>query len=241
MEPMSNFMVRRWREASEEAIGRKGLFIAALSGGKTPVHFYRTLANQRGGLSWDKTHLFLVDERFLSWDDPDSNYHLLRETLLDRIEIPQENLHPVPVGSLTPRLSARVYEEDLQRFFKLRSGQYPLFDLVLLGIGEDGHTASLFPDSPALEERHHLAVAVILDEIRHHRITLTLPVINQGQEAVFLVSGKGKANILERVIHQKDLSLPASRVTPDRGKLLFLSDLEAGSSLIEGKEVMPDD
>ena len=240
-EPMSNFMVRRWRQASEEAIERKGLFIAALSGGKTPVHFYRTLANQRGTLPWDKTHLFLVDERFLSWDDPDSNYHLLRESLLDRIEIPQENLHPVPAGNPTPQLSAEAYEEDIRRFFKLRSGQYPLFDLVLLGIGEDGHTASLFPGSPALEEGYHLAVAVIRDETRHHRITLTLPVINHGQEVVFLVSGKNKAAILKRVIRQGDLSLPASRVSPNRGKLLFLSDLEAGSSLSEGKEVMPDD
>ncbi len=238
---MSNFMVKKWREASEEAIGRKGVFMAALSGGKTPVHFYRTLANQRGALSWNKTHLFLVDERFLSLDDKDSNYRMLRETLLDRIEIPQENLHPVPVGRPTPQMSARAYEEELRLFFNLRLGQYPEFDLILLGIGEDGHTASLFPGGPALKERHHLAVAVLLDEIRHHRITITLPVINHGQEVVFLVSGKGKSAILEKIVNQKDPSLPASMVIPDRGKLLFLSDLEAGSSLSGGKEVTADD
>ena len=235
---MSGFMVRKWEEISEEAIERKGVFAAALSGGKTPVNFYQTLAENKGMLSWNKTHLFLVDERFLSFEDKDSNYRLLRNTLLDKIEISQENIHPIPTGSSTPQISARVYEEDLRIFFKLRSEQYPEFDLILLGIGEDGHTASLFPGSPVLKERDSLAAAVILDEIKHHRITLTLPVINHARQVVFLVSGKGKASVLKKVVSQKDPSLPASMVNPDRGRLLFLSDSEAASMVtpLAGKE-----
>jgi 6-phosphogluconolactonase len=230
---MSRFMVGKWKEISEEAIERKGVFVVALSGGKTPVNFYQTLAENKGMLPWNKTHLFLADERFLPFEDKDSNCHLLRKTLLDKIEIPQENIHPIPTGRSTPKISARAYEEDLRIFFKLRSDQYPEFDLILLGIGKDGHTASLFPGSPVLKERDCLAAAVILDEIRHHRITITLPVINHARQVVFLVSGKSKASVLEKVVSQKDPSLPASMVRPDKGELLFLSDLEAASKLSE--------
>ncbi len=226
---LSGFLVRKWKEISEEAIGRKEVFVAALSGGTTPVSFYQTLAENKGVLPWNKTHLFLADERFVPFEDKDSNYRLLRRTLLDKVEIPQEDIHPIPTDKLTPEISARVYEGDLRIFFKLDSEQYPEFDLILLGIGEDGHTASLFPGSPVLKERDALASAVILDEIKHPRITLTLPVINHARQVVFLVSGKSKAPVLEKVVSQTDLSLPASMVNPDTGKLLFLSDLEAAS------------
>ncbi len=235
---MSGFLVRKWKEISEEAIGRKEVFAAALSGGKTPVNFYQTLVENKGVLPWNKTHLFLADERFVPFEDKDSNYHLLRKTLLDEIEIPRENIHPIPTDQSTPEISARVYEEDLRIFFKLDPEQYPEFDLILLGIGEDGHTASLFPGSPVLKEWNALVAAVILDEIKHHRITLTLPVINHARQVVFLVCGKSKASILEKVVSQKDLSLPASMVHPDTAKLLFLSDLEAASMVTphSGKE-----
>jgi 6-phosphogluconolactonase len=228
---MSEFLLRKWEEVSRAAIGRKGVFVVALSGGKTPVNFYRTLAEDKnkGMLSWNQTHLFLADERFLPFEDKDSNYRLLREALLAKIEIPRENIHPVPTERSTLQISAEAYEADLRVFFKLRPGQIPRFDLILLGIGEDGHTASLFPGSPILSERDRLAAAVTLDEIRHHRITLTLPVINHARQVVFLVSGESKASVLEKVVDKKDSSLPASMVNPDGGKLLFLSDLEAAS------------
>jgi len=234
-------MINKWEEISEEATERKGYFVAALSGGKTPIDFYRALADYKDRLPWNKTHTFLVDERFLSFDDEDNNYRMLRETLFDRIPIPQENIHPIPTGGSTPRTSAEVYEEDLRIFFKLSSGQLPEFDLILLGMGEDGHTASLFPGSPVLSERGRLAVAVMLDEIRHHRITLTLPVINHARHVVFLVSGKNKAPVLEKVANHKDPSLPASMVNPKKGKLLFLSDLEAGSQLPRERKVVLND
>jgi 6-phosphogluconolactonase len=155
----------------------------------------------------------------------------LKETLLKRIQIPQENIHPVPTEKSTLEMSAKEYEEELRRFFKLPQGKFPEFDLILLGIGEDGHTASLFPGSPLLNDFTHLAVPVISDETRHHRITLTLPVINNAKHVVFLVTGGKKAAILKEVIVKRNPSLPASMVNTMSGNLMFLIDREASSAL----------
>ena len=238
---MADFMIMKWEGIAKEAIQERGYFVAGLSGGQTPVNFYQRLAEYKGTLPWNKIHIFLVDERFLPFHHKDSNYRMLRETLLDKIQIPEKNLHPIPTAGLTPQLSAEAYEEDLRIFFRLPLGQFPEFDLILLGIGEDGHTASLFPGSPALGEQSRLAFAVMLDEIRHHRITLTMPVINHAKHIVFLVSGKSKAAVSGKVLNRKDPSLPASMVKPNKGELLFLLDLEAGSRLIEGKRAILND
>jgi 6-phosphogluconolactonase len=228
---MSEFMVEKWEEISERALKKKGYFAAGLSGGKTPFHFYRRLAESSGRPFWDGAHIFFVDERFLSFDHRDSNYRTLRETLLQKIPIPEENIHPIPTGEASLQIAARGYEEELMRFFKVLIGQYPEFDLILLGIGEDGHTASLFPGSDALSERIHLTAAVMLDEVRHHRITLTLPVINQSVHVIFIVKGKNKAPILKKIIGREDPLLPASMVQPKSENLLFLVDREASSLL----------
>jgi 6-phosphogluconolactonase len=228
---MSEFMIKRWGEILEGALKKKGYFAAGLSGGKTPVHFYRRLAEWDGRHFWKRTHIFLVDERFLSFDDKESNYRMLRETLLQKLPIPQENIHPIPTGKASLEISVAEYEKDLKNFFKVSIGQYPEFDLILLGIGEDGHTASLFPGSKALSERIHLTAAVVLDEVRHHRITLTLPVINQAEHVIFLVEGKNKAPVLRKIISREDPLLPASMVQPKSGNLLFLIDREASSQL----------
>jgi 6-phosphogluconolactonase len=172
-----------------------------------------------------------VDERFVSFDDKDSNYRMLKETLFEKIPIPQKNIHPIPTGKTSLETSASEYEEDLRRFFKVSKGQYPAFDLVLLGIGGDGHTASLFPGSEALSERRRLTAAVVLDEMRHHRITLTLPVINHAEHVIFFVRGENKAFVLKKIIGGDDPSLPASMVQPRSGNLLFVIDREASSQL----------
>jgi 6-phosphogluconolactonase len=182
-------------------------------------------------LPWDKTHLFLVDERVVPWEHRDSNYHMLRETLLNYIPIPQENIHPIPTDRTSLQTSAKAYEEEMKIFFNLQSGQYPEFDLILLGIGEDGHTASLFPGTPVLDDTLHLAAAVSMDDIRHPRITLTLPVINNAKHILFLVIGKNKASVLRKIINKEDVSLPASMVHPNKGKLIFVTDREASRQL----------
>jgi 6-phosphogluconolactonase len=230
-EETSAFLLQRWSEMSTESVRRKGYFAVALSGGKTPVPFYRNMSETRTDVPWEKTHLFFADERFLPLDHPDSNYRLLKQTLLNNRQIPYENVHPVPADTAGLQNSAERYERDLLRFFKVSPGQFPCFDFILLGIGEDGHTASLFPGSPALAEENHLAFPVVLDQTRHHRVTLTLPVINHAENVLFLVTGENKATVARKVVCQEDLSLPASRVRPGSGNLDFVLDQEAGSQL----------
>ena len=228
---MLKFMLKKWEDISREAIERRGCFTAGLSGGRTPIIFYQRLAERDSKSSWEKTQFFLVDERFVSFDDQDSNYRMLKETLFRKIPIPQKNIHPIPTEKMSLETSASEYEEDLRRFFKVSKGQYPAFDLILLGIGEDGHTASLFPGSEALSERGHLTAAVAPDGMRHHRITLTLPVINHAEHVIFFVRGENKAFVLKKIIGGNDPSLPASMVQPRSGNLLFVIDREASSQL----------
>jgi 6-phosphogluconolactonase len=228
---ISVFLIDQWKETSGESIRRRGIFSVALSGGETPIPFYQRLAEEPETLPWERTHIFLADERFLPLDGPHSNYRMLRETLLNKIQIPRENVHPIPVETPNPQRSAEEYEGMLTRFFKLSPGQVPSFDLILLGIGKDGHTASLFPGSPVLDDNTHLVAPIMLDEIRHHRITLTLPVINHGETVIFLVTGETKAAVLRKIIDQHDASMPAAHVHPKSGNLLFLIDREASVKL----------
>jgi len=228
---LANFMVERWTELSGYAVESRGFFTAALSGGETPVPFYRRLAVQGARLRWDRTHLFFADERFVPWGSADSNYRLLSETLLNNIPIPAGNIHAVATGETDLLLSAKKYEEEIKRFFKLPAEGIPEFDLVMLGIGADGHTASLFPGDAALRDKRHLASAVVLDKNRHDRITLTLPVINNARMVVFLVTGKTKASVFRDVVERRDPNLPASLVVTEKGGLLYLADTGAAQYL----------
>jgi 6-phosphogluconolactonase len=230
-DPMLKFMIEKWEDISKKGIERRGYFTVALSGGRTPIIFYQKLAERDSKSSWEKTHVFLVDERFVFLENKDSNYRMLKETLLEKVPILQENIHPIATGKRSLEASAREYEADLIKFFKVSKGQYPSFDLILLGIGEDGHTASLFPGSNALSERKHLTAAVVLDETRHDRVTLTLPVMNHAEHVVFFVRGENKAPVLKKIIAGDDPSLPASMVRPRSQRLLFVIDREAGSRL----------
>jgi len=228
---MLKFLIEKWEDISHKGIERRGYFAVALSGGKTPIVFYRKMAEWGSKSFWKRTHVFLVDERFVPFENEDSNYRMLRETLLGKIPIPQENIHPIPTGKGSLEVFARQYEKDLKSFFKVSKDQFPDFDLILLGIGEDGHTASLFPGSRALSERRRVTSGVVVDERRHDRITLTLPVINHAEHVIFFVTGASKASVLKKIIAGDDPSLPASMVQPESGKLLFVIDREASSQL----------
>ena len=140
-------------------------------------------------------------------------------------------MHPVPVDHADPHVSARIYEDDIRAFFHAAPGAMPRFDLILLGIGEDGHTASLFPGTPLLGDTTHAVGAVAEGEGRTGRVTLTLPVINNASEVVVLVTGTSKAPIVRRVIEERDTRLPASLIAPTEGRLSFLCDREAASEL----------
>lgn len=213
-------LVERWGEAAADAVARRGSFAAALSGGRTPEGFYRTLAGAPG-LPWSRTHLFLVDERMVPEVSSESNAALLRASLIGRLERPPVSVHLPAAGD--PSEAAEAYEREIRGFF---GGAPPVFDLVLLGLGEDGHTASLFPDSPALEERSRLAVGVPEAPGRLARVSLTLPLINAARRVVLLVTGSEKRPALERVL-SGDRRLPGARVQPREGTLEIFADRAA--------------
>ncbi len=233
-EQMGAFMVGRFREISERAIRERGRFSAALSGGETPRDLYLEMGRVGQDMEWRNIHIFLVDERFVPRDDERSNYGMIRRTLLDKVPIPAANVHPIETGEPDPRTSARKYEAHLRRFFGAGPGTTPELDMILLGMGQDGHTASLFPglDDVRLEGRLVREVEAAPDSVA--RVTLTLPIINRGRTVFFLVTGKAKADIVRRVVEERDPCLPASQVQPAGGALFFVCDREAASMLDKG-------
>lgn len=224
------FMVEEWAVVCKRAVGRKGRFTAALSGGMTPISFYKRMAAPVRDLPWDRTHIFLTDERCVPFDHPDSNYGMIEANFLRHVPIPPGNIHPVQT-SLEPSAAAAGYETEIRTSFGLEDGEFPDFDLILLGLGKDGHTASLFPGDPALAEKRRLAAAVSRAAPDHDRVTLTLPVINRAWVVVFLVTGGNKAAILKAVLDGTGSGLPASLVRPSQGQTLFLADKDAGALL----------
>ena len=230
-ERISDFAVDKWEEISTDAIRSKDFFTVALSGGKTPVGFYKKLSNHRKGVYWNKTHIFLVDERFVPFDHDESNYRMIKEHLLNSLRIPRENIHSISTSEATPEESSENYEKQITSFFQLAAGENPAFDLIVLGIGEDGHTASLFPRIPSLAESGPLVVAVSVNRLKNKRISITLPVINNAKNIIFLVSGYNKAQVMKEILEEKNMMLPASRVNPGKGKVFFLMDEKAASLL----------
>jgi 6-phosphogluconolactonase len=218
---------------SEESISATGRFVVALAGGNTPQRFYAILGSDmfRDRIRWKEVHFFWGDERFVPHHHKDSNYLPVYENFLSRIPISPGNIHPVETGTNSPAISSELYEREMRTFFQLKDNEIPRFDLIILGIGEDGHTASLFPGDKALGEEMHLTAPVVTRGTLHSRITITLPIINNAGNILFLVNGEEKASILKRVIDGPNLSLPASLVCPRNGRLTFLVDEKAGSLL----------
>jgi 6-phosphogluconolactonase len=216
---------------AEGAIQDHGRFTVALSGGSTPRGLFSLLASEVvPRLPWDKIFAFWGDERHVPPDHPDSNYLMAREALLAKIAIPAENVFRVPAENKDPDAAAKTYEETLKSFFGLQPGQLPRFDLILLGLGPDGHTASLFPGSAALAETTRLVVANWVEKFKTFRITFTYPVLNNAANVMFLVSGADKASPVHDVLKGKG-ELPAGRVRPENGRVMWLVDRAAGSRL----------
>ena len=214
------------------AIGAQGRFTVALSGGSTPKALYSLLAASYADFAWNRIFLFFGDERHVPPTDPESNYRMVNESLLAKIAIPPENVFRVPAENPDAAAAASEYEAQLRRFFELQPGEFPRFDLILLGLGPDGHTASLFPDSPALDEQSRLVVANWVAKFNTHRITFTFPVLNRAAEVMFMASGAEKADMLRQVLEGKNIPpLPSQRVQPSDGKLLWLLDEAAAAKL----------
>jgi 6-phosphogluconolactonase len=211
-----------------KAVATRGQFAVALAGGSTPRAAYALLASDEfaARVDWLRVHVFWGDERCVPPDHPDSNYRMARAALLDHVPIPTDNIHRIQ-GELNPDQAASIYQGELQAVL----GTGERFDLILLGMGVDGHTASLFPGITALEERERAVVAVYVENMQSWRVTLTLPIINAARHALFLVSGDAKAEVLAQI--NAGERLPTSLVQPSHGQLTWLVDQNAASNLIE--------
>lgn len=219
-------------QAAKKSVGTRGRFVVAISGGSTPREIHRLLGEEpfRSNIPWDKTDIFWVDERCLPENDPANNYGTAKKDFLDRVSIPEAQVHPMP-GEGSPEKGASHYQQELLKYFKTGAGELPVFDLIFLGLGTDGHTASLFPGQRSLNERERLVVTVKGGNPNVSRITMTYPVLNNGRQIVFTVSGREKAEVVKTVLEDKQRRFPAQGIQPTKGKLIFLMDREAASFL----------
>lgn len=227
-------------DSARRAVVARGRFTIALAGGSTPALLYELLASpeHRGRFDWRHTHVFFGDERCVSPDHEWSNYGMVRRTLLDYVPVPEAHVHRI-AGELAPEAAAAGYAAAMREVFAPTADAVPRFDLILLGMGDDAHTASLFPGMPALSEREAWAVgtdvpAYVRPQVA--RVTLTFPVLNAAAEVLFLVTGQAKAEPVRRVLHdvQPDATaavLPAARVRPQDGLLTWLLDEAAALQL----------
>jgi 6-phosphogluconolactonase len=233
LEELSRKAAAEFVRLANERSAASGRFAVALSGGSTPRALYALLAGAefQSQVPWDRVHFFWGDERCVPPDHPDSNYRMAFETLLAKAPVPEKNIHRIE-AELAPDFAAARYEKAIRDFFSLADSAWPAFDIVFLGLGDDGHTASLFPGSEALNERHHLVVAVYNEKLKSHRVTLTLPVLNRAANIFFLVAGASKAAILRDVLQRESSkNLPARRIDPLDGRLVWFVDRAAVARL----------
>jgi 6-phosphogluconolactonase len=218
-----------------EAVERNGQCAVALAGGSTPRATYSELATgEKSGtrrLPWEKLHVFFSDERMVPPDHPDSNYRMAREALLSRVAIPSANVHPMDT-ELEPTVAADRYQETIRKTLSAEHGT-PRFDLILLGMGADGHTASLFPDTKALGDETALVASNWVPRLQTHRITFTFPLLNHARQVMFLVAGADKASVVCEVLRPKPggPQHPAARVQPTQGRLFWLLDEAAAAQV----------
>lgn len=231
LEALQNALALDIEEIIRETLTRRDRFSLVLAGGNTPRGLYEQLAARpAGAIPWEQVHLYWGDERFVSHADPKSNYAMVEETLLEHIEIPAANIHPIPTDMGSTAEAAEAYENRLRSEF---GNQVPRMDLILLGMGRDGHTASLFPGSPVLEEDQRWAGASSAPVEPKERITLTYPVLNNGRAVYFLASGARKADAVRNAVRrdlEKD-ACPSAFVRPAEGDLVFWLDQAAAQLL----------
>jgi 6-phosphogluconolactonase len=234
-EELTSRAAERFVSTAKESVARRGRFAVAISGGSTPREMHRMLAQppSLAAIPWAKVHLFWVDERCVPADDPRSNFGTARKDFLRRIPLPEENLHPAR-GESPPEKGAEEYELELIRFFHLEEGEFPVFDLIFLGMGADGHTASLFPGDGAVQEEKRRVLAVQGGIPFLKRITMTRPVLNRARRIVFLVAGGQKAEMVRTVMSGDIPRFPAGMIRPLEGELMWILDRPAASLLQKG-------
>jgi 6-phosphogluconolactonase len=227
---LARVAAQEFHRLAEAGIQKRGRFSVALSGGNTPRAVYSLLADEHKELPWDRIHVFFGDERHVPPEHPDSNFRMASESLLSKVPIPEKKLHRNR-AELEHEAAAKDYDDQLAEFFHLNDHDWPRFDLIFLGLGDDGHTASLFPGSSALRDVSSRVTANWVEKFQTFRITLTFPVLNHAADVVFLVSGESKAQIFSAVLRPGDKRYPAQGVQPENGRLLWLADQAAGQLL----------
>ena len=217
---------------AQKAIDEKDVFYVAISGGLTPRHFFEMLGKNTA-LPWKKIQLFWVDERYVPLDSQWSNYKLAADTFLSKVPIPAENVHRIPTEHSDVTVAANLYEEIIRNVFRLEEGIIPQFDLVVLGMGADGHTGSLFPSSYARFNTSDLACVIYVMDERLNRITLTHPVLCAAKHIAVLITGEEKAGILKKVLTSKpnEVKFPIHILWPVLDKVAWLTDKSAAKQL----------
>ncbi len=217
---------------AQNAVSRQGFFRVAVSGGSTPRSMHR-LFSQEPYLSktpWHKTHIFWVDERMVSYDHPESNFGTARKDFLDKISIPPDQVHPMPVMKRSEE-GALIYREIIKSEFQITDHNDPIFDLIVLGVGGDGHVASLFPGQPIIDDANCWVLSVKGGQPDVLRLTLNYHVLNSAKLVLFLVSGSGKTAIVKTLFKDRQAGLPASKIRPLNGKVIWVLDRAAASLL----------
>lgn len=257
VEELNEYAANQFVSLSRAAIAERGVFSVALSGGSTPKKLFTLLASDdfRSLIDWKKVQIFFGDERAVPPDDEESNYRMANETLLSKVGIPAENVHRFQTESYSKQdfiehtdgggfgrfqaetkavaeIAAKMNRQIVD-VFKLEPHEFPRFDLIFLGMGADGHTASLFPDSDALEEKEKIVTENYVEKFDSFRLTFTFPAINNARNVIFLIAGEDKARVLKEVLENTEIKYPSQRINPTDGNLLFLLDEKAAVNLSE--------
>src|SRR5713101_57585 len=233
---VANRAAQEFVQAAAAAVREKGAFNVALAGGSTPKALYSLLATDptfRSRVPWDKIHVFFGDERHVGPDHPDSNFRMATEAMLSKAPLKPEQVTRIKGEYSDTETAAKEYEHALESFFKLGNGAYPKFDVALLGMGNEGHTLSLFPGTKALHDNGRLVMPNWIGKLYTERVTITAPVVNEARLAIFMVTGADKAPALKAVLEgpYEPEQLPSQMIQPKNGKLVWLVDTSAGSML----------
>ena len=222
-----------WVENARQAIEDRGIFYVALTGGSTPQAMYRLLAGPEYArqLDWTRIHVYIGDERYVPHDHPDSNFGMAKDCLLNHIAIPKVNLHPIPTDDAKAQQAAARYAEELQNSMPVNSDHFPQFDLILLGMGDDGHTASLFPGTDILQVSDKSVAAVYVDKLASWRVSMTYPCLNHARRIMVMVNGENKADILAHVLTKDSEQLYPIQGVHTAGEMHWFLDQAAASRL----------
>ncbi len=235
---LTNHLVKLWVKLAKESINKRKYFTVAVTGGRSPLEFYSRLSEVRDFSLWSRTHIFITDEWYVSPNHKHSNFRLISESLLSYVDIPYKNIHPIKTEKTSIIFSAKQYEQELCSFFKLQEDGLPEFDFILLGLGTDGHIASLFhgESEEEVENGRGLTTIVSYPHIQYKRVTLTMPVINNAKNVVFIITGTLKAKIFEEILVDKSNSSSTTYLGSIKGNLIYMIDSVVGKNIIAQRD-----